>query len=77
MVPAPRSLKAFPNAERVEPKSIRRRWFDADNGYIYEWDYQHGRVERYDRRGRHLGEFDPETGAMTTKPANPGQTVEV
>ena len=75
MVPAPRSLRAFPNAERVKPKSGRHRWFDAESGHIYEWDYQHGRVERYDRRGRHLGEFDPETGAMT-KPADPGQTIE-
>jgi hypothetical protein len=72
MVPAPRRLKAFPNAERVKPKSVRRRWFDAKAGYIYEWDYQHGRVERYDGRGRHLGEFDPETG-LRTKPANPSR----
>ncbi len=76
MVPAPRRLRAFPNAERVKPKSARRRWFDAESGYIYEWDYQHGRVERYDRSGRRVGEFDPDTGAMT-KPANPGQTVEI
>jgi len=76
MVPAPRRLRAFPNAERVKPKSGRHRWFDGETGYIYEWDYQHGRVERYDGRGRHLGEFDPHTGVMT-KPANPGQTTEV
>jgi putative cytotoxic protein len=75
MVPAPRRLSAFPSAERVTPKSGRHRWFDGRNGYIYEWDYQHGRVERYDRRGRHLGEFDPQTGAMT-KPANREQTIE-
>jgi hypothetical protein len=76
MVPAPRQLAAFPNAERVKPKSGRHRWFDDGTGYTYEWDYQHGCVERYDRRGHHLGEFDPETGAMT-KPANPTQTVEI
>jgi hypothetical protein len=46
------------------------------SGFYYEWDYQHGRVERYDRRGWHLGEFDPETGAMT-KPANPQQAIEI
>ena len=76
MVAAPRRLRAFPGAERVKPKSGRHRWIDAASGYIYEWDYQHGRVERYDRRGRHLGEFDPDTGAMT-KPADPRQTIEV
>ena len=51
MVPAPRSLKAFPSAERVKPKSNRRLWLDARTGFVYEWDYQHGRVERYDGRG--------------------------
>jgi len=76
MVPAPRRLRAFPNAERVKPKSARHRWSEEETGYIYEWDYQHGRVERYDRRGHHLGEFDPDTGTMT-KPANRQQTIEI
>jgi hypothetical protein len=76
MVPAPRRLRAFAGAELVKPKSGRHRWFDAENGHIYEWDYQHGRVERYDRRGRHLGEFDPETDVMTN-PANPQQTIAI
>lgn len=76
MIPAPRRLGAFPDAERVKPKSNRHRWLDRGTGYIYESDYQHGRVERYDRRGNHLGEFDPETGMMT-KPANPAQTIEL
>jgi len=66
-------LRAFPNAERVRPKSGRHRWIDQNTGNIYEWDYQHGRVEGYDRRGHHLGEFDPETGALT-KPADPTRT---
>jgi len=76
MVPAPRRLTAFPNAERIKPKSGRHRWLDDKSGYTYEWDYQHGRVERYDRRGHHLGESDPETGIMT-KPANPAHTTEI
>ena len=76
MVPAPRLLRAFPDAEPVKPKSGRRRWLDKATGYTYERDYQHGRIERYDRRGRHLGEFDPETSSMT-KPGNPEQTIEI
>ena len=47
---------------------LRHRWKDAA-GTIFEWDYRHGRVEKYDRLGRHLGEFDPVTGAQT-KPAS-------
>jgi hypothetical protein len=68
-------LKAFPNAERLKPKSAGHRWRDTENGYIYEWDYQQGRIERYDRRGHHRGQFDPDTGVMT-KPADPGQTID-
>jgi Cytotoxic len=39
---------------------MRARWEDKKN--IYEWDSQHGEVEKYDKRGRHLGAFDPDTG---------------
>ena len=64
--PPPEALPGFPGAERVRPKTrmggrLRPRWRDAD-GFIYEWDFRHGSIERYDRRGRHLGEFDPNTG---------------
>ena len=39
----------------------RARWVDED-GAILEWDYQHGRIEKYNSRGQHLGEFDATTG---------------
>jgi hypothetical protein len=45
-------------------------------GRIYEWDYQHGRVEIYDAHRRHLGEFDADTGEQTG-PAIRGRTVEL
>ena len=80
-VPAPRDLPAFPDAKRVRPKTavqggggLRRRWKGPD-GKIYEWDSQHGTVEVYDRRGRHLGEFDPNTGEQI-KPPTSGRKVE-
>ncbi len=44
------------------------------DGTFYEWDYYHGRVEKYDQDGNHVGEFDPNTGAQT-KPANPNYKV--
>ncbi|WP_256989347.1 colicin E3/pyocin S6 family cytotoxin [Rhodococcus sp. 05-2254-6] len=37
---------------------------------MYEWDSQHGAVEKYSKNGKHLGEFDPNTGAQT-KPPDP------
>jgi hypothetical protein len=77
-VPPPRILPAFPNARRVKPKTafqggLRTRWKDADD-YIYEWDYLHGMVEKYSRRGNHLGEFDPKTGEQTKEP-EPGRSI--
>ena len=36
---------------------LRPRW-RTPGGWILEWDYQHGTVEVYDRRGDHLGEYD-------------------
>ncbi len=45
-----------------------KRW-KHKKGSIYEWDYQHGRFEKYDKNGKHQGEYDPETGKQT-KPAD-------
>ena len=46
------------------------------NMRYYEWDHTHGDIEVYDRRGRHLGTMDPETGQMT-KPAVPGRKIDL
>lgn len=76
----PRRLPGFPDARRDDPKTprpgggLRMRWRDL-KGRIYEWDYQHGTVEVYDPRGKHLGEYDHRTGEQT-KPADPSRTVE-
>lgn len=75
----PIGLSAFPEAFPVKSKSSvqggsgkRSRWKDK-KGRIYEWDSQHGAVEIYDSQGKHLGEFNPETGEQT-KRAKPGRT---
>ncbi|MGQ4618115.1 colicin E3/pyocin S6 family cytotoxin [Nocardia sp. R7R-8] len=65
--PAPNNLPAFPKAKRSKSLGRRRSWVD-DEGNIYEWDYQHGAVEKYSRNGRHLGEYDPNTGEQTKPP---------
>ncbi|WP_256659632.1 colicin E3/pyocin S6 family cytotoxin [Pseudomonas sp. H9] len=77
--PAPKELSAFPDARRAKQKTMvqggggkRHRWVDS-SGKIYEWDSQHGAVEIYSKQGKHLGEFDPQTGEQT-KPAKPGRT---
>jgi hypothetical protein len=78
---APRTLRAFPEATKAIPKTsvqggggLRKRWKEQ-NGTIYEWDYAHGTVEKYDARGHHQGEFDPDSGKQL-KPASPSRRVE-
>jgi hypothetical protein len=60
-------LPGFPDAKPVKPKTpisenggkLRKRWKSPD-GTIYEWDYQHGTVEKYDKKGIHQGEYRPD-----------------
>ncbi|WP_228481884.1 colicin E3/pyocin S6 family cytotoxin [Stutzerimonas stutzeri] len=42
---------------------------------MYEWDFQHGAIEKYNKRGKHLGEFNHITGEQTKSPNSAG-TVE-
>ncbi|WPO45531.1 colicin E3/pyocin S6 family cytotoxin [Pseudomonas sp. S1Bt23] len=80
--PTPQGLlPAFPDAVRVRSKTpvtggggLRPRWVDR-TGNIYEWDRQHGALEKYNKRGRHQGEFDYVTGKQT-KDADKGRRVE-
>ncbi|CAI8735870.1 Toxin [Pseudomonas sp. IT-P253] len=79
--PAPNGLSAFPDATKASRKTsvkggggLRKRW-TTPKGTILEWDSQHGAVEMYDKRGRHLGEYDPTTGEQT-KPADNTRKVE-
>jgi RHS repeat-associated protein len=82
-IPAPKSLPGFTDAVRVKPKTVvqgggglRKRW-KLPNGCICEWDSQHGEIEMYNKRGKHLGAFDPSTGSpMPGKNADPRRSVE-
>jgi hypothetical protein len=77
--PAPKTLPGFPKAVPAKPKTgmgggkKRKRWKN-DDGDILEWDYQHGKVERYDDKGKHKGEFDPANGTQT-KPEKKDRTI--
>lgn len=71
--PAPEELLAFPDTYPVPSKTSvkgggkrRARWLDS-SGKIYEWDYMHGTVEQYTKQGKHLGEFNAETGERLSK----------
>lgn len=77
----PPNLPAYPDTRWAPPKTtikggggLRPRWKNRD-GIIYEWDFQHGAIEKYNKRGKHLGEFNHETGEQT-KSADPARRVE-
>lgn len=79
-IPPPKVLPKYPKAYPIKGKTpmgkgkVRKRWKDPDTGDILEWDYQHGLIERYSPKGKHKGEFDPNTGGQT-KPARPDRTI--
>ena len=67
------TLPAFPDLVRGRSKTsvqggggLRPRWTDRA-GNIYEWDRQHGALEKYNKRGKYLGEYDHVTGEQTKK----------
>ena len=69
----PTTLPGFPEAKPARRKNGRKRWIDR-KGKIYEWDYQHGEVEVYDKTGKkHLGAYDLDTGKKVKQPV-PGRT---
>ena len=79
--PAPKTIPGIPGLKLSKRKTpvqggggLRKRWKD-DKGNIYEWDSENGAVEKYNKRGKHLGEFNPATGKRT-KSAKPGRKVE-
>lgn len=79
-IPPPNSLPGFPEAKEAKrktpikdvPGKLRKRWVDSDR--ILEWDSRHGRLEVYDKRGKHLGEFAPNSGKQLEAPV-PGRAI--
>jgi hypothetical protein len=44
--------------ERCGAPAGRMRWRNSKGDRLYEWDSQHGHIEAYDKRGRHVGALD-------------------
>ncbi|QKF35067.1 T7SS effector LXG polymorphic toxin [Bacillus velezensis] len=52
---------------QIKERLKRKSWTDRD-GFNWQWDSQHGKLEKWNRRRtEHLGEFDPVTGKQTKK----------
>ncbi len=72
--PAPTELPGFLDAKELNgkttfPGGLRKRWALQDKR-ILEWDYQHGEVEMYTKKGKHLGAYDPLTGEKLKEARN-------
>ncbi|MFF4415067.1 DNRLRE domain-containing protein [Streptosporangium sp. NPDC001559] len=55
-------------------KPYRGKTKTDGKGKYYEWDYTHGDIEVYDKKGRHLGSADPVEGKIY-KPAVSGRKI--
>jgi hypothetical protein len=77
----PEDIKGIPNLRKVRKKTSvqgggkKRTRYKDKKGNIYEWDYRHGTLEKYNKRGKHLGEYNPKTGKQL-KPANKTRRIE-
>lgn len=57
-----KTLPGFKYSKRLKHKDGAREAWDLGKGWHAEWDSQHGDVEVYNKRGKHQGAFDPNTG---------------
>lgn len=56
------TLPGFPGSQRLKHRQGARPSWNLGKGLHAEWDFQHGEVEVYNKKGKHQGAFDPETG---------------
>lgn len=78
--PVPKILQAFSEFQAVKRKTpvqggggLRKRWKHR-SGEILEWDSRHGALEKFDKHGHHLGEYDPASGRQL-KPADKARSI--
>jgi hypothetical protein len=78
--PPKNGFPGYPEVVALKRKSpvrgvgLRKRWRELKTGNIRERDSQHGCLEVYDSRGKHLGEFD--INGVQLKEANPRRRIE-
>lgn len=53
-----------------------RRWRSKDGAWLYTWDFLHGEIEVFNRRGRHMGVADALTGVVFA-PGIAGRRIDV
>lgn len=76
MSPVPRQPPDFLSTQVRVALRGQSRWRSPDGDRLWEWDSLHGHVEGYNKRGRHIGVFDKETGERIGD-AVPGRRIDV
>lgn len=61
---------------RMGARDGERRWRSKDGTRIYTWDWTHGDIEVFNKRGRHLGSIDALSGEFI-KDAVAGRKINV
>ena len=56
--------------------SGQRRWRSSDGKRLYTWDFLHGEIEVFNKRGQHLGALDAVTGILKKYPVS-GRRIDV
>lgn len=56
--------------------SDEKRWASCDGKRLYTWDFLHGEIEVFNKRGKHLGVLHPVSGELI-KDAVRGRTIDV
>lgn len=62
--------------QKLRVEGGRQIWVNADRTRYFTWDYTHGEIECFNKKGRHLGAMHALTGAFM-KPAVPGRKINV
>jgi len=65
----------FDECEFAGVFSKEKRWKSKDGNRLYTWDSLHGEIEVFNKRGKHLGVFDPY--GKLIKPAKKGRKIDV
>lgn len=60
----------------IGTRNGEKRWISGDRSKLYTWDWTHGEIEVFNRRGGHLGVLDAITGALI-KNAVAGRKIDV
>jgi hypothetical protein len=72
----PKDGKSFWNKLKNWGRGIKTNGESGKKRRYYQWDRTHGDLEGYDRYGRHIGSYNPETGVQT-KPPVKGRVIDI